>query len=800
MDKRTIFFILGLTLIFYVWNQFTDYGRSPAQVGEIKPTIPIVYAPTGKAAAPLSTQDFQALHLIPLYTDIELTNLFTYGHREGDSILFVSHDKQLPKVLYIQSEEDSSFATIRLTQRIKPSEKGYPALYSVYPLSKVELPYIPDEGIYPITLVYFKDGQYFSIQGSISERKALTLEQRPPVNGMIFLNYQGILSPFAFFESSKGEFDYLSALPLFSDYIILELPETPELKKELAEQKYYVLENEYQQLVFTNLNGAIAEINLPLRSELNQKSIVRPIEFDRILQENYPSNAQFPLFPYFAPGSDQLVRPSIGGYTPLIRRTIIGASGAPSTRISAIHYMANVFEHNKPTESITYQLKRFEKNLIEFEMTMPERVVTKTYRLLENPDEAPYTIDFSISIKGKSGNFYLGFGIPEVELVSGAYAPTLAYTIVKNHSMSVESIKTPKGVSTFPNLAPNWVGNGNGFFGIICTPLTRPGPGFSVEAISGEIAPTRLTLIDAQYERFPAEKYPGYLATMPILSQPGTTSYRIFAGPYDKEIFKQIDQFYTDTENGKNPYFTLALNYQGFFSFVAQPFSRLLDLLLNFFHLITRSWFFSIILLTIAVKLMLFPLNNWSMRSQMKLATVGPKLKALEEKYKKDPQKLNAERLKLFKSEKVNPAGGCLPMIIQLPFLLGMFNLLKSSFALRGASFVNGWIDNLSAPDVLFSWEYPIPFFGNSFHLLPFILGATMFLSGKFAGANSNVPLSDEQRKQKTMMNVMTLVFTFAFYKFPSGLNIYWISSSILGIFQQIWLKKRMTASKPKSS
>jgi len=173
------------------------------------------------------------------------------------------------------------------------------------------------------------------------------------------------------------------------------------------------------------------------------------------------------------------------------------------------------------------------------------------------------------------------------------------------------------------------------------------------------------------------------------------------------------------------------------------------------------------------------------MRRMQKLS---PQIQAIQKKYKKDAKRAQMEIMTLYREKKVNPFMGCVPILIQLPFLLAMFDLLKSSFQLRGASFIPGWIDNLTAPDVLFSWQTPIFFFGTQFHLLPFLLGGVMFLQQKISTAGAPKDpnkMNDQQRQQKAMGTIMTVVFTVMFYNFPSGLNIYWFSSMLLGVFQQ---------------
>jgi YidC/Oxa1 family membrane protein insertase len=215
---------------------------------------------------------------------------------------------------------------------------------------------------------------------------------------------------------------------------------------------------------------------------------------------------------------------------------------------------------------------------------------------------------------------------------------------------------------------------------------------------------------------------------------------------------------------------------------------------MNFFHTLTGSWAFSIILLTVALRIMLYPLNAWSTKSMVRMQQLGPDIAAIDEKYKKDPKKAQVEKMNLFRERGVNPVSGCFPLLIQMPFLIGMFDLLKSTFELRGASFIPGWIDDLTAPDVLFSWNYPLPLIGNQFHLLPVLLGIVMFLQQRLMSTAPKDPalMTDQQRQQKFMGNIMSVVFMVMFYSFPSGLNLYWLSSMLLGMLQQYLTTKRM--------
>lgn len=290
------------------------------------------------------------------------------------------------------------------------------------------------------------------------------------------------------------------------------------------------------------------------------------------------------------------------------------------------------------------------------------------------------------------------------------------------------------------------------------------------------------------------------MSLLPLKSQGGSMKFRLFAGPFDTAILKQVDALYADPATNYNPDYISCQTMHGWFTFISEPFAKFLFILMNFFHTITGSWAFSIVLLTISLRIMLYPLNAWSTKSMVRMQQIGPEVSALQEKYKKDPKTMQIEIVNLYRERGVNPATGCLPMLIQMPFLIGMFDLLKSSFALRGAPFIPGWIDDLTAPDVLFRWNYPIFFIGNEFHLLPILLGLVMFAQQKLMAPAPVNPsqATEQQQQQKIMGTMMTVVFTVMFYNFPSGLNIYWLSSMLLGMLQQ-WLTGKKMANTPKT-
>jgi YidC/Oxa1 family membrane protein insertase len=578
--------------------------------------------------------------------------------------------------------------------------------------------------------------------------------------------------------------------------LVQEAPKQESVKTAAAvpgNETFYVLETPYQQLVFSSKGGSIAEINLPLQSKDHQDSIVRAIDFDKEMQANAPKNDRFPTFPYQTMNGT-VQEGKLGGYYPLLRRPVFNEKGNLLTPISPNTYACSLISQDGDLDGLTYRVTKFEKNLIQFEASHGGRKIVKTYTLPKNPKEAPYCLDVSIKVDGNTKGLWVTSGVPEVELISGNYSPSLKYQVKNKKKTQVEQVSLPKTSTALTAIQPNWVCNSNGFMGLIFDPQTEIGSGFTATMLSGEKLPTRLSVIDRESDLYPADKYPGYEIQLPLSASQGSAEFRVFAGPFATDVLKIVDAQFADAETGNHPDYMGSQTSHGWFSFISEPFAKFLFFLMNAFYQFTHSWGIAIIMLTIALRIMLYPLNAWSIKSTLRMQQIAPLVSAIQEKFKKDPKRAQMEVMSLYKEKKVNPLGGCLPMLIQMPFLIGMFDLLKSTFELRGASFIPGWIDNLSAPDVLFSWGTPIMFFGSSFHLLPVLLGAVMYFQQKMTSPlPKNKKLwTDQQKQQRMMGNIMTIVFTVMFYNFPSGLNIYWLSSMLLGILQQWMTAKKM--------
>jgi YidC/Oxa1 family membrane protein insertase len=212
------------------------------------------------------------------------------------------------------------------------------------------------------------------------------------------------------------------------------------------------------------------------------------------------------------------------------------------------------------------------------------------------------------------------------------------------------------------------------------------------------------------------------------------------------------------------------------------PLTRAFAWLLAALYALVPNYGVAIIVLTVLVRVVTAPLTNKQMRSMERMRAISPKLQEIKEKFGEDRQKQSEEMMRLYRQEGVNPLGGCLPMVLQLPVFIGLFYALRSSIQLRHAPFV-GWIHDLSAPESLFT----IPIVDVPFRVLPIVMGATMFLQQRITPMQQMDPV-----QQKMMMTVMPIVMTVVFYQFPSGLVLYWMVSNVLAIAHQLWIGRNI--------
>lgn len=193
-----------------------------------------------------------------------------------------------------------------------------------------------------------------------------------------------------------------------------------------------------------------------------------------------------------------------------------------------------------------------------------------------------------------------------------------------------------------------------------------------------------------------------------------------------------------------------------------------------------------VILISILTKLLFYRLTHKSFKSMKQLQDLQPRLQALKEKYGDDRKRMSEETMRLYKEAGVNPLGGCLPMLLQMPVFIALYAVFRYTIELRGAHFV-GWINDLSRQDVLFHLPVTLPFIGNAFSLLPIIMGGAMFAQSKLGQS----PTGQTTTAMPPGFNtVLPIVFTVLFYKMPSGLVIYWIINTVMSVIQQYYIVK----------
>jgi YidC/Oxa1 family membrane protein insertase len=276
-----------------------------------------------------------------------------------------------------------------------------------------------------------------------------------------------------------------------------------------------------------------------------------------------------------------------------------------------------------------------------------------------------------------------------------------------------------------------------------------------------------------------------YMIRPPLNDSRTTDIYRFYLGPKSQNALAVYD-------NGDNSFKYRDLQLAGVAntSGILAPLEWLLKQLLMFFYRITPNYGVAIILLTLVVKLLMFPLTKKSSESTLRMQTLAPKIQEIQAKYKDNPAKMNAEMASFYKREGYNPMSGCLPIALQIPIFFAMYNLFNNHFDLRGAMFIPKWIPDLSLPESVFSFApFRLPLLGwSDIRLLPFIYVGSQLLYGKV----TQTPDQKGNAQMKMMLYAMPIIFFFILYDVPSGLLLYWIMSNILTMGQQLIINKVM--------
>jgi len=324
-----------------------------------------------------------------------------------------------------------------------------------------------------------------------------------------------------------------------------------------------------------------------------------------------------------------------------------------------------------------------------------------------------------------------------------------------NHDLGPKEFAKPDAT---PKPPYDWVAYQDNFFIQAIIPLTQGGYQAIPSVVTDETQHTQITRLVFLTDRFDLEP-----------NESSSFKLRVYNGP------KII---HTLNEAGHN--LSAAVDY-GWFTFLAKP----LLVMLRWFYSYTHNYGIAIILLTIIIKIVFWPLTQKSYTSMQKMKKVQPKIQQIREKFKDDKEKLNQELMQIYKTYKVNPMGGCLPMALQIPVFFALYRMLNSAVELRHQPFAL-WIHDLTAPDRLhlgFSIDLPMIGHLDGLPVLTILMGITMFLQQKMT------PSSGDPRQEKIML-IMPVMFTFFFINFPAGLVLYWFVNNILSIAQQYWINR----------
>lgn len=347
------------------------------------------------------------------------------------------------------------------------------------------------------------------------------------------------------------------------------------------------------------------------------------------------------------------------------------------------------------------------------------------------------------------------------------YRKFFAYIGGKKKETALSSNQTKLITDSVP-----WAGISGKYFSLIVIPSTP-----AQQILYSAAQPNTDTVQDGQL----------FFSRPVITSNKVTDVYRIYIGPCSENI---LSTYNIPSKNNYN-YDNLRIDTVAVSSGIWRPLEILLKWLLQFFYKLIPNWGVSIILVTIFIKLIFFPLTKKSSEATQKMQEHQPELKALQEKYKKNPQKLQEETAKFYQKYGYNPLSGCLPLLIQLPILFAMYRLFNNYFEFRGAMFIPNWIPDLSVGDSVLQFPSPIPFLGwTDLRILPIVYVISQIVFSKI----TQPPSSDQQQNStmKIMMYGMPIFFFFMFYNAPAGLLIYWTCTNFLMLVQQLIIKGMM--------
>jgi len=334
-----------------------------------------------------------------------------------------------------------------------------------------------------------------------------------------------------------------------------------------------------------------------------------------------------------------------------------------------------------------------------------------------------------------------------------------AYAYAGNELTEIDAAKVDQKVQKEFSGTIDWVASRNKYFAVAIIPTTNISEGAYLEG-------NRSAMPDNGAKET-------YDVSLKMSYKGGTdesSTFKVFLGPLQHSLLKSYNK---GLEN------IMSLGW----AWLIRPISEYIMLpIFTAIHYVVPNWGLVIIIFSILIKLAMHPLSKSQMKSMKKMQKLQPLMDELRTKYKDDPQKMNQSIMNLYKEYGVNPAGGCLPLLLQMPIMYALYAVFRGAIELRQASFI-GWIKDLSIPDVIYRLPFKMPLIGiQDISGIAVIMGITMFVQQK---------MTIKDPRQKTMVWMMPIMMTFLFNGFPSGLNLYYAVFNVLAIGQQVLINKQ---------
>ncbi len=335
------------------------------------------------------------------------------------------------------------------------------------------------------------------------------------------------------------------------------------------------------------------------------------------------------------------------------------------------------------------------------------------------------------------------------------------------------------GTNQFKSYDKNWTWTGLGgkYFVILTNPIN---PSVMAQSVSYSSQTEVNDYANAQL----------FMSRLPVGGTKASDSYYVYIGPRSEKELKKYNIATNNSWGLEGKHYNESLQTSGILNWLETILKFFMELLFK----VIPNWGVSIIILTALLKFAMFPLTAKSAMGTLKMQQLSPRMQEVQAKYKDNPQKMQQETAKLYREIGYNPLSGCLPLLFQFVILWAMYNLFNNYFEFRGASFIPGWIPDLSRGDEVATLKFNLPLLGNHIRLLPVIYVISQLLFGKITGNGGTAAAGTSQSQMKMMMYGMPLVFFFIFYNAPSGLLLYWTVSNVIQIGQQMVINKTMKA------